>query len=114
MQFCSLALKKKLNYTLPIISQSVESKRLKKRTGLFLAHEITLGGLGAFQGVVQPCPSSALVSLTQAIQRSLQDMAGVILLTFLIEQVTRPRPPQGAGRCSNHTLRGEESPPHTQ
>ena len=28
---------------LPVISQSVESKGLKKRTGLFLAHEITLG-----------------------------------------------------------------------
>ena len=97
--------KKKSNYTLPVLSQSVESKRLKNRTGLFPAHEITLGGLGAFRGVAQPCPSSAPARLTQAIQRPLQDVAGITPLTFLTEHVTGSRPPQGGGRSSNHTLR---------
>lgn len=49
-----------------------------------MAHVSTLGGRGDFQGVAQPCGCSpVLMSLTQAIQCFLQDMAGIItLLTF--------------------------------
>ena len=98
-----------------IISQNVESKRMANRTGLFVAPGSTLGGRGAFQGVAQPCSSRVLGSLTQASQCFLQDVAGITLLTFHHQSMSRGLAYlKGAGGAATICSDGEESNTHSE